>query len=118
MLSRVLYGTRPLAIVVSLSVALGATVGSLYGMLAGAVGGLVELLLMRLVDIMLSIPAIVIAVLLAVSYTHLDVYKRQQFALVDEMGRYGVAETMQRRILDPAARPRRRNLWVSASAVM
>lgn len=65
MLSRVLYGTRPLAIVVSLSVALGATVGSLYGMLAGAVGGLVELLLMRLVDIMLSIPAIVIAVLLA-----------------------------------------------------
>lgn len=64
-LSRVIFGARPLAIVVSLSVAIGAAVGSLYGVLAGAVGGIVELILMRIVDIMLSIPAIVVAVLLA-----------------------------------------------------
>jgi peptide/nickel transport system permease protein len=65
--SRVVWGVRPLALIVVLAVGIAAAFGFLYGLLAGTVRGPVATVLMRIADIQLSIPPIVLAVLLAVA---------------------------------------------------
>jgi peptide/nickel transport system permease protein len=64
--SRLIYGARPLLVVVGISVAIAATVGLIYGLLAGTAPRAVEAVMMRVADIQLSIPPIILAVLLAV----------------------------------------------------
>lgn len=64
--SRLIYGVRPLLVVIVLSVAIAATFGLAYGLIAGASPRGVEATMMRVADIELSIPPIVLAVLLAV----------------------------------------------------
>src|SRR5205085_4401286 len=64
--SRLVYGIRPLLVVITLSVAIAAVVGLLYGLVAGTAPRPGEATLMRVADIQLSIPPIVLAVLLAV----------------------------------------------------
>lgn len=67
-LSRVLWGIRPLGVVSIIGVALGASIGTAWGLTAGSARGAVESVMMRLADIMLSIPPIVLAVLLALLF--------------------------------------------------
>ncbi|MBO0837058.1 MAG: ABC transporter permease, partial [Actinobacteria bacterium] len=64
-LSRLIYGIRPLTVVVSLAVASSAAVGFVYGLVAGYLGGRVDVAMMRLADMQLSIPPIILAILLA-----------------------------------------------------
>lgn len=65
--SRLLWGVRPLATIVVISVGIAAGFGFLYGLLAGSLRGAPATVLMRIADIQLSIPPIILAVLLAVS---------------------------------------------------
>jgi peptide/nickel transport system permease protein len=65
-LSRLIYGVRPLLAIVIVSVSLAAVFGLAYGLLAGSAPRAPATVLMRLADIQLSIPPIVLAVLLAV----------------------------------------------------
>jgi len=62
--SRVIYGTRPTLLLVSLILVLTIPAGLLIGITAGYVGGWTERLLMRITDIFLSLPNLVIALAL------------------------------------------------------
>jgi peptide/nickel transport system permease protein len=64
LLTRVLYGGRPVLVTGFLSVLAALVVGVLIGTLAAYRGGWVDDLLMRLMDIMLSFPAILLAILI------------------------------------------------------
>lgn len=64
LLSRVIYGTRPTLLLVSLILVLTIPAGLLIGITAGYVGGWTERLLMRITDIFLSLPNLVIALAL------------------------------------------------------
>ncbi len=60
-LSRIIYGTRPLLYVITVAVAIAASTGTLIGLLSGYFGGRVDLLLSRVIDALMSFPAILIA---------------------------------------------------------
>jgi peptide/nickel transport system permease protein len=64
LLSRVIYGTRPTLLLVSLILVLTIPVGLLVGIVAGYSGGWTERVLMRITDIFLSLPNLVIALAL------------------------------------------------------
>jgi ABC-type dipeptide/oligopeptide/nickel transport system permease subunit len=64
--SRLVYGIRPLIVVILLSVSIAAFFGLLFGLLAGTAPRPGEATMMRVADIQLSIPPIILAVLLAV----------------------------------------------------
>ncbi len=64
LLSRVIYGSRPTLLLVSLILVLTIPVGLLVGITAGYVGGWTERVLMRITDIFLSLPNLVIALAL------------------------------------------------------
>jgi ABC-type dipeptide/oligopeptide/nickel transport system permease subunit len=64
LLTRVLYGGRPVLVTGFLSVFAALAVGVLIGTLAAYRGGWADNLLMRLMDIMLSFPAILLAILI------------------------------------------------------
>ena len=64
-LSRIIYGSRVSLRIGFISLSCGAVVGCILGAVAGFFGKAVDTVIMRLMDIM------------TVSYTHLDVYKRQ-----------------------------------------
>ncbi|QIZ50931.1 ABC transporter permease [Dickeya zeae] len=61
LLSRVIYGTRPVLIMVALILIITIPVGLLVGVGAGYLGGWIDRVLMRLTDIMLALPGLVIA---------------------------------------------------------
>ncbi|MCB0158202.1 MAG: ABC transporter permease, partial [Caldilineaceae bacterium] len=63
-LTRVLYGGRPVLVVSGLSVLAATFIGTILGMIAGYFGGRIDNLLMRLIDVMLSFPAILLAILI------------------------------------------------------
>ncbi len=65
-LSRLIYGVRPLLVIVVISVGLAATFGLLWGLLAGSSRRTGSTVLMRIADIQLSIPPVILAVMLAV----------------------------------------------------
>ncbi len=60
-LSRIIYGTRPLLYVIIVSVVIAATLGSLIGLLSGYFGGKIDLILSRVIDALMSFPAVLIA---------------------------------------------------------
>jgi peptide/nickel transport system permease protein len=62
-LTRILYGARPILATGAASVALALAIGTAAGVLAGYRGGRLDNLLMRLMDIVLSFPAILLAIL-------------------------------------------------------
>jgi ABC-type dipeptide/oligopeptide/nickel transport system permease subunit len=64
MLTRVLYGGRPVLVIGLGSVLAAMVTGTLIGMVAGYVGGRTDNVLMRIMDIMLSFPAILLAILI------------------------------------------------------
>lgn len=64
LLSRVIYGSRPTLLLVSLILLLTIPVGMLVGICAGYLGGWTERVLMRITDIFLSLPNLVIALAL------------------------------------------------------
>lgn len=64
LLTRVLYGGRPVLFVSLLSVASAMLIGTALGVLAGYLSGTVDNLLMRLIDVMLSFPAVLLAILI------------------------------------------------------
>jgi peptide/nickel transport system permease protein len=63
-LTRILYGGRPILVVGLASTAVAALVGTGVGLLAAYRGGWADELLMRLMDIVLSFPAILLAILI------------------------------------------------------
>jgi peptide/nickel transport system permease protein len=65
-LSRLIYGVRPLLVIVAVSVTLAALFGLLWGLLAGTTQRTLSTVMMRLADMQLAIPPVVIAVMLAV----------------------------------------------------
>jgi ABC-type dipeptide/oligopeptide/nickel transport system permease subunit len=64
LLSRVIYGARPVLLTGILSVLTALVIGTLIGTLAGYRRGWLDELLMRAMDIMLSFPAILLAILI------------------------------------------------------
>ena len=70
-LSRVIYSARISLVVGVGSVLVSAVTGIILGLVSGFFGGAVDAIVMRLADIFMSFPQ------MTVSYTHLDVYKRQ-----------------------------------------
>lgn len=64
LLSRVIYGGRPVLASSLISVLLATGIGVAIGTLAGYAGGRTDNLLMRLIDVMLSFPAILLAILI------------------------------------------------------
>ena len=63
-LTRVLYGARPMLLSGVLAVLVALLLGGAIGTLSGYFGGQTDNLLMRLMDIMLSFPAILLAILI------------------------------------------------------
>jgi peptide/nickel transport system permease protein len=59
--SRIIYGTRPTLLLVSLILIITVPFGLLIGVLAGYAGGLLERLLMRITDIFMALPGLIIA---------------------------------------------------------
>ena len=64
LLTRVIYGGRPVLVTGLLSVVTAMIIGTVIGTLAGYRGGWIDELLMRVMDIMLSFPAILLAILI------------------------------------------------------
>ncbi|WP_287483603.1 ABC transporter permease [Caldilinea sp.] len=67
LLTRVMYGGRPVLLTGLLSVAAAMVVGTMIGVVAGYLGGHVDNLFMRLIDVMLSFPAVLLAILIVAS---------------------------------------------------
>ncbi|MCU1504417.1 MAG: peptide transporter permease [Ilumatobacteraceae bacterium] len=67
-LSRLIAGTRPLLLVVVVSVAAAALFGLVWGLIAGTGGRVVPTVMMRIADMQLSIPPVILAVILAVVF--------------------------------------------------
>jgi dipeptide transport system permease protein len=63
-LSRLIYGTRPALIVMTLGATLSALIGSLLGLFAGYYGGWVDNVISRLVEILMSFPPMLLAIIL------------------------------------------------------
>jgi peptide/nickel transport system permease protein len=63
-LSRVLWGARPVLVLAPLSVLIAEAVGALIGLFSGYVGGLVDEILMRINDALISFPAILLYLLI------------------------------------------------------
>jgi peptide/nickel transport system permease protein len=95
LLTRVIYGGRPVLVTGVLSVLTALFVGTLIGTLAGYRGGWLDELLMRAMDIMLSFPAILLAILvvaalgvgltntvIAVSFSMIPTFARLARAIV------------------------------------
>jgi len=60
-LSRLIYGTRPTLLLISLVALIMAPLGTAIGIVAGTYGGIVERVLMRLTDVVMSFPRLVLA---------------------------------------------------------
>ncbi|MBV8048392.1 MAG: ABC transporter permease [Paludibacterium sp.] len=109
-LSRVLFGTRPTLLLISLVLLLTVPVGLTVGIAAGMAGGWIETILMRLTDMVLALPKLVLALAiiavlgpgllkgaLALALTAWPVYARQARAetLVLRHSDYLAAARMQ-----------------------
>lgn len=64
LLSRVIYGTRPTLLIVTLVAVLSAPLGLLIGISAGYFGGWISVVLMRITDIFMAFPRLVLALAL------------------------------------------------------
>ena len=82
--ARLVHGTRISLAVGVVAVSFAIVIGGFLGAIAGFYGGRIDNFIMRAMDIFLAIPSILLAIAIVsalgstpVSYTHLDVYKRQ-----------------------------------------
>jgi peptide/nickel transport system permease protein len=64
-LSRIIYGARPLLVASIGAVLVAVVLGYLIGLVSGYLGGIVETVVMRLVDLLLSVPLVLFALILA-----------------------------------------------------
>ncbi|MFB6129810.1 MAG: ABC transporter permease [Salinigranum sp.] len=64
LLTRLIFGTRPMLLIVTGTVGLSALLGVPAGMAAAYYGGLIDEVIMRLMDVFISFPAIVAAIML------------------------------------------------------
>lgn len=60
-LSRIIYGTRPLLYVVGVTLLIAIPIGVLLGLLSGYIGGIVDQAFSRVIDTLLSFPTILLA---------------------------------------------------------
>jgi peptide/nickel transport system permease protein len=96
LLTRVLYGGRPVLLTATLSVLAAMAIGTAMGILAGYLGGIVDNVLMRLVDVMLSFPAVLLAILIvaALGTGIANAIIAISFSLIPTFGRVARALTM------------------------
>jgi peptide/nickel transport system permease protein len=96
LLTRVLYGGRPVLLTATLSVLAAMAIGTAMGVLAGYLGGIVDNVLMRLVDVMLSFPAVLLAILIvaALGTGIANAIIAISFSLIPTIGRVARALTM------------------------
>ncbi|RJG40611.1 ABC transporter permease [Mesorhizobium sp. DCY119] len=72
LLSRVIYGARPVMLVVGIAAVLAVLLGALLGVIAGFSGRRTDLVISRIADIQFSIPGLILALLaLALFGTHI-----------------------------------------------
>jgi len=60
-LIRIIFGTKPVLLVIVISVIVAATLGTIIGLTSGYFGGRLDLILSRVIDALMSFPAILIA---------------------------------------------------------
>jgi peptide/nickel transport system permease protein len=60
-LIRIIFGTKPVLLVIVISVIVAATLGTIIGLASGYFGGRLDLILSRVIDALMSFPAILIA---------------------------------------------------------
>jgi peptide/nickel transport system permease protein len=60
-LIRIIFGTKPVLLVIVISVIVAATLGTIIGLTSGYFGGRVDLVMSRVIDALMSFPAILIA---------------------------------------------------------
>ena len=96
--TRFCYGVRISLLIGAVSALLNMIIGVTYGLISGYYGGKLDIFMQRFIEVLNGIPSLVIVSLLvivlkpgissiiiamaisqSVSYTHLDVYKRQMF---------------------------------------
>jgi peptide/nickel transport system permease protein len=96
LLTRVLYGGRPVLLTAILSVAAAMAIGTAMGVVAGYLGGFVDNVLMRIVDVMLSFPAVLLAILIvaALGTGISNAIIAISFSLIPTFGRVARALTM------------------------
>jgi peptide/nickel transport system permease protein len=63
-LSRLIYGARPAAIVARAGAAFAAIVGTVLGLLSGFFGGWLDVVVSRLVDVWMAFPAVLLSIVL------------------------------------------------------
>jgi len=64
LLTRVLFGGRPVLLTGLISVFAALVIGTALGIIAGYLGGAVDSFIMRMIDVMLSFPAVLLAILI------------------------------------------------------
>lgn len=65
--SRIVYGSRTILVVVSLSVAISSLIGIALGLVSGYIGGLIDRILSFIMDAIYAFPSLILAITLAVA---------------------------------------------------
>lgn len=114
-LSRVLWGARPVLILAPLAVLLAEAVGALIGLASGYAGGLVDEVVMRINDSLISFPAILLYLLIiaALGPSKLNVVLAIAVGSIPGIARIvrGVVLDLRSRSFVLAARLRGERLW-------
>jgi len=114
-LSRVLWGARPVLVLAPLAVLLAETVGALIGLASGYAGGLVDEVVMRINDSLISFPAILLYLLIiaALGPSKLNVVLAIAVGSIPGIARIvrGVVLDLRSRSFVLAARLRGERLW-------
>ena len=114
-LTRVLWGTRPVLILAPLAVLIAEAVGALIGLFSGYVGGLLDEVVMRINDSLISFPAILLYLLIiaALGPSKLNVVLAIAVGSIPGIARIvrGVVLDLRSRSFVLAARLRGERLW-------
>jgi len=114
-LSRVLWGARPVLVLAPLAVLLAEAVGALIGLASGYAGGLVDEVVMRINDSLISFPAILLYLLIiaALGPSKLNVVLAIAVGSIPGIARIvrGVVLDLRSRSFVLAARLRGERLW-------
>jgi peptide/nickel transport system permease protein len=114
-LTRVLWGARPVLILAPLAVLIAEAVGALIGLFSGYVGGLLDEVVMRINDSLISFPAILLYLLIiaALGPSKLNVVLAIAVGSIPGIARIvrGVVLDLRQRSFVLAARLRGERLW-------
>jgi peptide/nickel transport system permease protein len=114
-LSRVLWGARPVLILAPLAVLIAEATGALIGLFSGYVGGLVDEILMRINDALISFPVILLYLLIiaALGPSKLNIVLAIAVGSIPGIARIvrGVVLDLRSRSFILAARVRGERLW-------